>query len=102
MSNASFQALHLDTARLDVANQATLRLFVNPLLLMSNQSSSPESETAFVFTISQREVQILAERFHNRELTSDEMEHFSHRFENHLSWEFVVECIEDCLEEILE
>lgn len=69
---------------------------------MSNQVTSPQPDAEFVYTISKERIQMFAEHFKHRELTSAEMEDFIHRFETHLSNEFVVEAVEDCLAENLQ
>jgi hypothetical protein len=69
---------------------------------MSNQSTNSQPESEFAYTIKKEEIQMFAEHFKQRQLTPAEMEDFIHRFEDHLSYDFVAESVEDCLTEILQ
>lgn len=55
-----------------------------------------------VYWISKDEIQMFAEHFKNRELTSSEMDWFEDRLNKHISSDYIVEAIEDCLNEILD
>ena len=65
---------------------------------MSNQQDNNE----FVYTISKDEIQMFADHFKNRKLTPFEMESFETRLNKHISWDYIVEAVEDCLTEVLE
>jgi len=64
--------------------------------------SNSQNNNEFVYAISNDEIQMFAEHFKNRKLTSSELEWLKIRLNKHISCDHIVGAIEDCLNEILE